>query len=247
VERIDTTATIDTPERVRFRYRLAGPGQRAAAWSLDTLIRLILLLGVSIFVAAMSAIPGLKGVSNGLLLVFMFMITWFYGTLFEAFMGGRTPGKLVFNLRVVRDDGAPARFQDCLLRNLLWVVDFMPMLFGLGVLVAMVDRRMRRIGDLVAGTVVMAEDPTRILGGVEITPPVTEEERRSMPPRIDLSRDEVLVVENLLRRRNRLSKDRVEELAGMIGPGLLERTGFRADTWERTVTLAYARATGKDR
>ena len=68
-----------------------------------------------------------------------------------------------------------------------------------------------------------------------------------MPARVDMSRDEIALVEEFLRRRRTLSAERAEELARLYGPALAERTGVTAPTWERVLALAYARATGKDR
>jgi hypothetical protein len=151
------------------------------------------------------------------------------------------------SLRVVRENGAPAQFQDYFLRNLVRPADFMPIAFGLGVLVMMFDRKLRRIGDLVAGTVVVVEERGTVLGGVTVEPPVTDVERQALPPRVELSRDEVAVIEAFLRRRRVLSAERAEELAMLFGPSLSARTGVSAPSWERVLVLAYARATGKDR
>ena len=247
VELLDTDAAVETPERVRFRYRLAGPGQRAAAWLIDLVIRAGIFLVIGLMATLVLTLPGLDGVSMGFIAVVAFMLEWFYGAFFETVLHGQTPGKMLLSLRVVREDGAPAAFPDYLLRNLLRAADFLPMLFGIGVLTMLWDRKLRRIGDLVAGTVVVGEQRDRVLAELKITPPVREEERQSLPPRIDLSRAELSIIESFLRRRRRLSPERAEELAGLFGPTLTERTGIQADSWERVLTLAYARSTGKDR
>ncbi len=244
---LDTTATIDTPERVCFRHRLAGPGQRCAAWGIDVGVQILLILFLIALLIPFGAVPGLDGVGQGLMMFALFVIQWFYGAVFETLLSGRTPGKLLLDLRVVRVDGSPGQLPDYLLRNLLRSVDFLPSGFGLGVLSMTIDPKLRRLGDLVAGTVVVAEDKAHMLGGVTLDPPVSEAERQALPPRVDLSRSEVAVIEDLLRRRARLSDDRAEELARLLGPSLSERTGVEADSWERVLTLAYARATGRDR
>jgi uncharacterized RDD family membrane protein YckC len=247
VERLDTTAAVETPERVRFRYRLAGPGQRAAAWLTDAAIQALVAGVVAVVLGLFSALPGVGGIGTGLLLVALFALQWLYGVFFEFVLSGRTPGKVLLELRVVRADGSPARFPDLLLRNLLRTADFLPAFFGLGVLVMTVDRRMRRLGDLVGGTVVVAEDRTGMLGTVRIDPPVTEEERQAMPARIDLRPDELEVLEAFLRRRPQLTRELSEELARWFAPELAKRTGLVAESNERILSLAYARATGKDR
>jgi len=247
MELLDTTADVETPERVRFRYRLAGAGPRAAAWTIDRVIQIIVATLIVIGLVSMAWIPGLEGVGMGLSLVLMFLLEWFYGVFFETLLAGRTPGKVVLSIRVVRVDGSPGRFQDFMLRNLLRAVDFLPVLYGVGLIAMVLDDRMRRVGDMVAGTVVVCEERSSVLGTVAIVPPVSENERQALPGRVDLDRDELAVIEAFLRRRRRLSDERAEELAWLLGPAISERTGIQADTWERVLTLAYARATGRDR
>jgi hypothetical protein len=86
-----------------------------------------------------------------------------------------------------------------------------------------------------------------VLGDVIIEPPVTDDERQALPARVDLTRQELGIIEEFLRRRSTFSAERAEELAWLFGPALSERTGITASTWERVLTLAYARATGKER
>ncbi len=250
---IDTTAAVDTPERVRFRYRLAGPGQRAAAWALDVGVQFLLTLVLAAALTALRLVPGMQGVGAGLLLVGLFALQWLYGAVCETLWSGQTPGKMVLGLRVVRDDGAPARLPDFLLRNLLRAVDALPVAFlllptfGLAAVVMAADRRQRRLGDVVAGTVVVSEESARVLGTVEVDPPITEEERQALPPGVVLSNQELQVVEAFLRRRRRLSPARAEELARFFAPVLREREQVHAEADSRVLALAYARATGRDR
>jgi len=244
---LDTTATIETPERVRFQYRIAGPGPRAMAWMVDVAVQLVFVLALVLVSSLVTMLTGLQGAGTGLVLLGLFVLQWLYGAILETAFGGQTPGKRVFNLRVVRADGSPAGVQNFMLRNLLRAVDFLPALFGIGVLTMLIDRRMRRIGDLVGGTMVVLEQDSKMFGSVSIEPPVTEEERQSMPVRVDLSNEEVRVIEDFLRRRSRMSDARAEELAHLLGPAITERSGLEAPTWERVLTLAYARATGRDR
>src|SRR6185436_12368723 len=132
LELLDTTATVDTPERVRFRYRLAGPGRRAVAWLIDSLVAGMVLGGLASVLGAMAGLPALQNVGFGLYLLVAFAMQWLYGAAFETVLAGRTPGKLALSLRVVKEDGGPAAFPEFLLRNLLRTADFLPLGFGLG-------------------------------------------------------------------------------------------------------------------
>jgi uncharacterized RDD family membrane protein YckC len=256
LQRIDTTETVDTPERVDFRFRLAGPGQRAAAYAIDLVLQMMIVAAAAIFAALLSVLPAGSEMGMGMVLLVMFITSWLYGAAFETALGGRTPGKWALELRVVKVDGAPARFPDFLLRNLVRAADMLPVLqvnlvpvytFGLGVLVMAFDPKMRRLGDWVAGTVVIAENKWSMLESVRIEPPVSEEERRALPPRVDLRPEELEVIEAFLRRRRSLSPERADELASHFAPALRRRTGIEASSDERVLALAYARATGKDR
>ncbi|MCB9675142.1 MAG: RDD family protein [Alphaproteobacteria bacterium] len=243
---LDTTTSIATPERVRFRHRVAGPGRRFAAWALDAFVQSMVLVALASIVGALGAV-GLEGFGTGALLVTIFLLQWFYGSFFESVLAGQTPGKLALSLRVVTDSGAPARVPQLVLRNLLKGADFLPVLYGVGVLVMLFDERLRRIGDLVAGTVVVDETLGTMLGSAPIEPPVTDEERRGLPARVDLTRDELGVIEEFLRRRARMSDERANELAELLAPALTTASGVEAETPERVLVLAYARATGRDR
>jgi uncharacterized RDD family membrane protein YckC len=245
VDLLDTVAAVETPERVRFRYRLAGPGRRGVAWGADLLVRGAVAAVVFALLAVVGVLPGLSGFSAGAGLVVVFLLDWFYGAAFEWLMAGQTPGKLMLGIRVVRSDGAPASAADCVLRNLLRAVDLLPGPGGVGLVVMTLDDRMRRLGDLVAGTVVVVDGVERVHGSVEVRPPVTDQERQALPARVQLRRDELLAIEALLRRRDRLSAERVEELAALLAPALAERTGVEASSHERVLALAYARAVGK--
>lgn len=245
VQAWDTVAAVQTPERVRFRYRVAGPGRRAVAWLLDLTLRSFALLLLGLIVALLGMPLGLARSSMGLIMVLSLLLDWGYGALFETLLSGRTPGKLALGLRVVRTDGAPAQLPDYLLRNLLRMVDMLPATGLVGLCSMLLDDRMRRLGDLAAGTVVVRRDGARLHDRVRIVPPIEAAELRALPPRVDLRPEELSAIEALLRRRSSLSVARVEELAELLAPTIAARTGVVADSSTRLLTLAYARATGR--
>jgi uncharacterized RDD family membrane protein YckC len=244
VERLDTVVAIDTPERVRFRYRLAGPGMRAAAWFVDVVIQMGLVMAVAVASAATASVIG--GLSIGALLLAAFLVSWFYGAVFEGGLGGRTPGKMVLRIRVVRHDGSPCRWQDAVLRNLLRGVDQLPWLYAVGGVVAMLDARHRRLGDLVAGTMVIAELRSELQAPMDVPAP-TEAERADLPPRVVLLRDERRAVEALLRRLPVLNPERAEELATHLAPVVGARNGMESSSALRLLQLAWLRESGRDR
>jgi uncharacterized RDD family membrane protein YckC len=127
--------------------RIAGPVVRAAALAIDSLIRAALYL-------ALSPLLAFSGLGLGLVLLGLFLVEWFYPVFFEL-RRGATPGKRAMGLAVVHDDGTPVGPAASAIRNLLRVVDFLPLLYGAGLVSTLVDRDFRRLGDLAAGTLVV--------------------------------------------------------------------------------------------
>ncbi len=146
---IDTRREIQTPEGIDLHLTVAGPATRAQAWLVDALIRTV----IYVLAGFVASLLGRAGV--GLFLVFLFLLEWFYPVLFEVLRDGQTPGKRAYGLRVLHDDATPVGWNASLLRNLLRVVDFLPLFYALGLLAMLLDRHFRRLGDLAAGTVVV--------------------------------------------------------------------------------------------
>ncbi|MFO7562957.1 MAG: RDD family protein [Enhygromyxa sp.] len=243
---LDTTAQVETPEHIRFDYPLAGPMRRTVAYLIDLLIRLGVLIVVGIVMMLVDVATGLDGMSIGALLVFYFALDWFYYVLFETLWSGRSPGKRALRLRVVGQDGRSLTVLDSVLRNLLRAADFLPAGYAIGLVVMGVDPMFRRFGDLVAGTVVVVEEPGRISERLHLHPPPTPEEYAALPAKPELSREEIEAIELLLRRRGTLAPMRERELAEMIAPLLAARMQARYQDPVRFLGLVYARALGHE-
>ena len=97
----------------------------------------------------------------GVVLLTMFFVEWLLPAWFEAAWRGQTPGKRVMRLMVLNDDGTPVRWPAALTRNLLRAVDFLPFLYGVGLVAMLVSRDFKRLGDLAAGTVVVYQPEKR--------------------------------------------------------------------------------------
>jgi uncharacterized RDD family membrane protein YckC len=243
-EALDTTTDVETPEHVRFRYRTAGPARRAVAYLVDLLLR-----GAAAFVLVLlGATAGLLtgGASMGFVLLGIFALEWGYYVLFETLWGGRTLGKRVAGLRVVKEGGYPITFLDAVLRNLLRAADFLPAGYALGLVVMGRDARFRRLGDLVAGTIVVIEEQTRVGARLEISPPPTPAELEAIPARPSLSAQDLEAIELFLRRRGTLTLAREEELAQMVAPIFARRMGLEFRDGSRFLALLYHRATHRE-
>lgn len=161
--------TLHTPESVELEFTLAGIGNRAYALLIDYiflgLILIVFLVGALIFNSVLlETIANLVGSTNGLELwsiavqgLIAFVIYVGYFVFFETVWSGQTPGKRYVKIRVIRDDGRPVRLQQSTLRALLRPFDE---LFFIGVFLIVFNQREKRLGDLVAGTLVIQEEQT---------------------------------------------------------------------------------------
>jgi len=149
---LDTGRRIATPEGIELSLRLAGPVPRALAWTIDLAIRLAILF------AATLSLSNLGNFGAGLFFLGWFLLEWLFPAWCEAYWGGATPGKKLFGLVVLHDDGTPVRWPAALARNLLRAIDFLPLLYATGLVSMLMNRDFKRLGDLVAGTVVVYRD-----------------------------------------------------------------------------------------
>lgn len=221
---IDSIRAIETPEGVGLDIRPAGPGPRMIALLLDYLIRAVAYLIVLIPLMGMGI---LGNFGQGLGLIFIFCMEWFYPVLFEMLYRGQTPGKKMMDLMVLHDDGSPLSWRASILRNFMRTVDFLPMGYMLGFISVLVTGRFQRLGDLVAGTVVVYQEEIGKHGSLpEVTP-----KPQLKPLRLEEQRAMIAFAE----RSSRLSLARSEELAEII-------RDYTGTDGEKGVDVIYANA-----
>jgi uncharacterized RDD family membrane protein YckC len=146
---LDTYREVITPEGVALHLPAAGPVPRAIAWALDLAIR----LGALMILAMVLAMLGRIG--QGIHLIALFLIFWAYPIVLEALWNGQTVGKKALGLRVIAADGAPVGWLAAITRNLLRTVDMLPFGYAAGLVTSLIDPHGRRLGDMVAGTLVV--------------------------------------------------------------------------------------------
>jgi uncharacterized RDD family membrane protein YckC len=148
---------ILTPEHVEVRLTPAGLGSRSLAAGID----LALILVTASFVGGMLvySIP-VAGLGVAAAITAAFVIQWGWHVYFETRQEGRSPGKRLMGLRVVDGRGLPIGLAQSFVRTVMRVLDSLPILYGLGALVCQVDRHRRRLGDLMADTLVIREGRT---------------------------------------------------------------------------------------
>jgi uncharacterized RDD family membrane protein YckC len=159
---------IETPEQTSIEFPLAGIGSRFLAILIDSLIQGAAIFAlVLIFVALGFGLSdvGLNRSSTvdiwlvAILIFAYFVLMYGYFILFESIWNGQTPGKRLTHIRVIKDSGQPITAIDAVARNLLRIVDQLPFAYGVGVLCAWISPQSKRLGDYVAGTVVVHEKP----------------------------------------------------------------------------------------
>ena len=201
---LDTYREVVTPEGVALHLPAAGPVPRALAWGIDLAARLGLLSLLSLVLAL------LGGFGQGMYLIAAFLLFWAYPIAFEALWRGQTPGKRVLGLRVVAGDGAPVGWLPAIVRNLLRSVDMLPFGYAVGLVACLCDRDSRRLGDLVADTVVIHVPARRSHAPVPGVPALAS----GQPLRLD----EQAAIVAFGERAGYLVPARQVELAGLLHP-----------------------------
>lgn len=163
---MNESVSIPTPDRIHLEFELAGLGSRALAFMIDCVLIVsgLVLLAFVLVVAGLlaAADPATLAASAwavALFFIVLFLGMWGYFLLFEALDHGRTPGKRLAGIRVIRDDGFPIGWREAALRNLVRAADMIPPPACLvGSLMIAISKNGSRLGDLVAGTMVVRED-----------------------------------------------------------------------------------------
>lgn len=209
--------TIATPEGVDLELTLAGVGSRFASAIVDFAIQLALLgaLGVVFLVAGAGG-----GAGVGAFTLLSFLLFAGYDILFEVLASGRTPGKRLNGLRVVRSDGSPVGFLTSAVRNSLRLVDILPGSYLVGIVAILATRRNQRLGDLAADTLVVRE-PRRRRRAAPSTAPLAADALAWDASAV--TRDEILTVRRFLDRRDELGGDARRRLARELAAALRER------------------------
>lgn len=205
---LDTLYHFETPEGVVLTMSVAGPVTRALAFAIDALIRYSVVFAIAMVVSFLGQL------GNGLLFLTLFLMEWLYPVVFEV-LTGTTPGKKQLGLAVVHADGTPLTWSSSLIRNLLRAVDFLPFLYGIGLVSMLIHPQFKRLGDMAAGTLVvhsLAQTPRRNI----------PEDAEPVALQVALSAAEERAILDFAERCEKLSPSRADELAEHVADVLTE-------------------------
>ncbi|HKW10984.1 MAG TPA: stage II sporulation protein M [Gemmatimonadaceae bacterium] len=240
---LSQTIDVETPELVVFSYTIAGVGSRALAAVIDSLICIAAVVAIVGTLAAVSpSRPERTGPGPGsafdawataIVVLGVFCVLWGYYVLFEGLADGQTPGKRLLRLRVVLDGGYSVTFGASAVRNLVRVVDIQPIpCYVVGILSVIFSKSGKRLGDIVAGTIVVREALIRQLAPSE--PSSSPDTVAALDTA--LTEEEFTVLERFMERqssfdsarRNALAEQLTTRLASAL-PSDVARTTSAAD------------------
>lgn len=143
-----------TPEKVVISYQHAGYGARIVAQVIDLIIVFLMYL-VALTAGVFAAVAIGQGLANLFIGLFVSFAGFVYFIVCEAAWGGQTLGKRAMNIRVLMADGTPLSWRGSFLRNILRIADLLPFFYGVGFVTMFLNEKSQRLGDLIAGTVVV--------------------------------------------------------------------------------------------
>ena len=247
---------ILTPEHVVLRFQTAGLGSRFAAQILDSLI----MYGILVLIFIASAIAGVfysdffsysGGIAAALILCIIFFIIFGYHICFEYFWNGQTPGKRVLGLKTVREQGQPLTFLSAVIRNLLRLIDFLPGAYLAGCLFIFFHPKHQRIGDLVAGTIVIYQNPGATEKELKQQAQLLEKLNRTVAPldldpltRRSFTLDDWQLLAVYIRKKSTLTNSEKKNITETIARHLLPKAGLNLEErpsvyYEQDLTALY--------
>lgn len=234
---LDTTVSLVTPERIAFRYPLAGPFRRLFAYLLDLLFQ-VGLAAVGLIASLVLALGTPSGF--GPALAVYFAMIWGYGIFWEGLFNGQTPGKRLVGIRVVADRGVPISAAQAVVRNLVGAVDgLIPFCYLTGLTSMVLTRKFQRLGDLAAGTMVVVEEPYwRRAGVVRVDEPAVQDVLPWLPLRVSARGEMARALSDYAKARVRFHASLREEMAGPLANQIRRRYNIPAETTADAVVCA---------
>lgn len=225
---LDTKLVLETPEGAELEIKPAGFLARGIALVVDELVKVLFYVVLALLSAWVSSFlgPAADQIAAGTMLIIFFLVTWFYGVIFEQLNDGKTPGKIVSSVKVTNADGTPVGIMQSIIRNLFRQIDTLflsaPALMFLGFPAVLIplglpglffvlfSKNFRRLGDHLADTIVIHTSEPRVAsfqGSNSST---------AVPARLTLQDQKLLLA--FQDRSAEFSDDRKIELAEVLQP-----------------------------
>ncbi len=197
----DNQIKVALPEGAEIELTPAGLGIRVMAFAVDMLIRIVCFIAIALLVGQLGQF------GSGILLLSWFLLEWFYPVIFEVFLGA-TPGKRIYKIKVVQDNGLNISFAGSLTRNLFRAIDFLPFAYIFGAVTLVLNQKFQRLGDIVAGTLVIYEPENRFYN--------TSSDDRNIKITVPLTLKEQGAILSFNERMESFTTERADELAHLI-------------------------------
>ena len=223
--------TIDTPEQIAIEFPLAGIGSRFLAIMFDILVQFLGYVVLAL-IAALAFGGELKRVwpsawnwSSAIFILVVFCLYWGYYAFFETIWQGQTPGKRHAGIRVIKDTGRSITAFEAIARNLVRVVDLIPGFYAVGCVTMFLNKKSKRLGDFVAGTVVVHEKKAEAA-----EPFFNLQPGAQLPvyPVSKLSNDDLVLIETFLGRRLDLAPEVRSSTAKRIAEHIAQKLELQA-------------------
>lgn len=212
---------LETPEKIQFSYNISELGTRGLAYLIDLAIKFTIIT-ITVIILFLTIIESFFITSEMLdsnfnliaafFLIMWFLLDWFYFVFFEVIWEGQSPGKKLMKIRVIRSNGEPIQFDAIVLRNLLRSVDGFPVFHIFGFIVAFIDKKTRRLGDIVADTLVVNEIAFNIKEP-DFSVKLSDDTERIKNLDKKLSEDELYILRRFLNEKDQVPKEKLESIA----------------------------------
>ena len=144
---------IETAQNISIEQNVAGIGERILAFIVDLAVIVIYMVFAGLVMAGING----NGGSEMMYYLVLGLPSFLYYLLWETFWDGRTPGKALLQIRVVKKDGSRPQFSNYLIRWLLRIIDISLTSGGIAVVTILLNGKGQRLGDIAAGTTVISE------------------------------------------------------------------------------------------
>ncbi len=241
--------TIETADKIKLEYRIANPLLRLGAYLIDLLILVVCVLLI-LYVLDITHIGNrlgqmfdqekMEALTTAFMLILIFMLRWGYYLVFEMLFEGKTPGKFICGIRTIHYQGKPLDLPALVLRNFARVLDMELSLFLGGFICMLINRQYRRIGDLLANTIVVKDERVAEFGkafAVSLPALAVPEEMRQAPFLHRLTEEELYVLRRFLTEQSKIPRQRRITLTADLAKTVRRKIQDRAEMKDPLVYL----------